>query len=284
MTLTHNETIHEEVRNHYGARARTVAGSCCGTTSTDASCCSAESKGGYEATLYSAAELQLVPTDAATISLGCGNPTAIAALGTGEVVLDLGSGGGIDVFLAAKQVGPTGFVYGVDMTEEMLALARRNAAKHGLGNVEFRQGHIEQLPLPDATVDVIISNCVINLSPDKGQTLQEAFRVLKAGGRLAVSDIVVDGTLDDLPIDEAQIRAALSWAGCIAGALTIQQYQDLLSAAGFVEINVDIRHRYSLAELGQEIPQELLGSLPVAMAENLVNRFTSCAISARRPD
>jgi len=283
MTLTSNETIHEVVRSHYGARARNVAGSCCGPTAADTSCCSTENSSCCEPTLYSSEELQLVPADAANISLGCGNPTAIAALRTGEVVLDLGSGGGIDVFLAAKQVGSTGFVYGVDMTEEMLALARRNAAKHGIENVEFLQGHIEQIPLPDTTVDVIISNCVINLSPDKGQTLQEAFRVLKAGGRLAVSDIVVDGTLADLPISETQIRAALSWAGCIAGALTIEQYTTLLTATGFVEIQVDIRHRYTLAEVGQDAPPELFANLPVATVENLVNRFTSCAISAQRP-
>ncbi len=291
MTLTTNETVHEVVRSHYGARARAVAGSCCGPApldgvtalETEGSCCRTENQGVGEPALYSSAELQLVPADAATISLGCGNPTAIAALRAGEVVLDLGSGGGIDVFLAARQVGPSGFVYGVDMTEEMLALARRNAAQHGIQNVEFRQGQIEQIPLPDATVDVIISNCVINLSPDKGQTLQDAFRVLKPGGRLAVSDIVVDGTLADLPMSEAQIRAALSWAGCIAGALTIQQYESLLAAAGFVAIKVEIKQRYTLAALGADVPQELFANLPAATVENLVNRFTSCAISAQRP-
>ena len=175
MTLTSNETIHEAVRSHYGERVRTAASSCCGSSASTASalngntdCCGAGNATCCEPKLYSQEELGLIPADAANLSFGCGNPTAIAALRPGEVVLDLGSGGGIDVFLAANKVGPTGFVYGVDMTEEMLALARRNAAKHGMQNVEFLHGHIEQIPLPDKTADVIISNCVINLSPDKG--------------------------------------------------------------------------------------------------------------------
>jgi SAM-dependent methyltransferase len=286
-------TIHEAVREHYGARARTVGSSCCGpTVSTATSCCSpatgadsccGPSDGAALPTLYTIEELSTIPTDAATASLGCGNPTAIAALKPGEVVLDLGSGGGIDVFLAARQVGETGFVYGVDMTDDMLALARRNAERHGITNVEFRKGHIEEIPLEESTVDVIISNCVINLSPDKGQTLHEAFRVLKPGGRLAVSDIVVDGTLDDLPVDEATIRGALSWAGCIAGALTKSQFETMLADAGFAEINVAIRHRYSLADLGKDMSSvEQLGLTPKVAAE-LVSRFTSCTIEARRP-
>lgn len=290
MTLTSNETIHDEVRSHYGERVRTAASSCCGSSASTTrtpngktDCCGSSNASSCEPKLYSQEELGLIPAEAANLSFGCGNPTAIAALRPGEVVLDLGSGGGIDVFLAANKVGPTGFVYGVDMTEEMLALARRNAAKHGMQNVEFLYGHIEQIPLPDKTADVIISNCVINLSPDKGQTLHEAFRVLKAGGRLAVSDIVVDGTLADLPISETQIRAALSWAGCIAGALTIQQYEALLAAAGFAAIKVEVQHRYTLAELGQEVTGELFADLPTPVVADLVNRFTSCTISAQRP-
>lgn len=290
MTLTSNETIHEAVRSHYGERVRTAANSCCGASASttsdlgaDTNCCGSSTTTCCEPKLYSQEELGLIPADAANLSFGCGNPTAIAALRPGEVVLDLGSGGGIDVFLAANKVGPTGFVYGVDMTEEMLTVARRNAAKHGMQNVEFLHGHIEQIPLPDKTVDVIISNCVINLSPDKGQTLHEAFRVLRGGGRLAVSDIVVDGTLADLPISEAQIRAALSWAGCIAGALTIQQYEALLAAAGFTAIQVEVRHRYTLAELGQEVTGDLFADLPSPMVADLVSRFTSCTISAQRP-
>lgn len=280
-------TIHESVREYYGARARKAADSCCGptTTSTDtsSSCCNSTDDNGCSPKLYSIEELSEIPTDAANASLGCGNPTAIAALQQGEVVLDLGSGGGIDVFLAARQVGETGFVYGVDMTNDMLALARRNAEQHGISNVEFRKGNIEDIPVEDGTIDVIISNCVINLSPDKGQTLKEAFRALKPGGRLAVSDIVVDGTLDDLPVNEETIRGALSWAGCIAGALTRQQFEDLLREAGFEEIDIAVRHRYTLAELGQDMASVAQLGLTPDVANDLVNRFTSCAIEAKRP-
>jgi SAM-dependent methyltransferase len=167
------------------------------------------------------------------------------------------------------------------MTDEMLALATRNAAKAGAANVEFRKGHIEDIPLPDRTVDVIISNCVVNLSPDKSQVLGEAFRVLRAGGRLAISDIVVDGRLDDLPVSEAQVRTALSWAGCIAGALTVDEYEQLLAAAGFAEIKVEVKHRYTLEELGQDLGG-VAETLPLEVAQQLVGRFTSCDISARR--
>jgi ubiquinone/menaquinone biosynthesis C-methylase UbiE len=231
--------------------------------------------------LYDAAELALVPEEMSGMSWGCGNPTAIAALKPQEVVLDLGSGAGLDVLLAARQVGPAGYVYGVDMTDEMLALARRNAQKAGATNVEFRKGQIEAIPLPDQTVDVIISNCVVNLSPDKGQVLSDAYRVLRTGGRLAISDVVVDGRLDDLPVSEAQIRQALSWAGCIAGALTVAQYRELLAEAGFAEIEVTVKHRYTLEELGQDLGS-VAELLPVDVAEELVGRFTSCDIAARR--
>ena len=230
---------------------------------------------------YDSGDLSLVPEDLSGMSFGCGNPTAIAALQPGEVVLNLGSGAGLDVMLSARKVGPTGFAYGVDMTDEMLALATRNAAKAGATNVEFRKGHIEAIPLPDQSVDVIISNCVINLSPDKGQTLTEAFRVLRPGGRLAVSDIVVDGRLDDLPVSEAQIRTALSWAGCIAGALTVDQYKSLLAAAGFEEIEVTVKHRYTLEELGEDLGG-VAETLPLDVAQQLVGRFTSCDVAARR--
>ncbi|GIV78247.1 arsenite methyltransferase [Litorilinea aerophila] len=262
------ESIKENVRAYYGARAQQAEQSCCGDE-----CCGS---------LYSPEELALVPPEAASSSLGCGNPTALAGLQPGEVVLDLGSGGGLDVFLAAQRVGPQGFVYGVDMTDEMLALARRNAARLGIQNVEFRKGDIEDLPLPDASVDVILSNCVINLSPHKDQTLNEAFRVLRPGGRLAISDIVIDGDLADLPVSEAEIRQALSWAGCIAGALTMDQYRQLLDAAGFQEIEIQVQHRYTLADLA---PQEELAThpLPRPVLEALVGRFTSSAITARRP-
>lgn len=268
------ELVHVEVREHYAARARRAGSSCCGPAAGDARSDSIA--------LYGSEELALLPDEVAGASWGCGNPTAIAALQPGNVVLDLGSGGGLDVILAARQVGPQGFAYGVDMTDDMLALARRNAAKAGVTNVEFLKGQIEEIPLPDASVDVILSNCVINLSPDKGQTLTEAFRVLRPGGRLAVSDIVIDGVLDDLPVTEAQVRAALSWAGCIAGALTVAHYRELLAAAGFVDIQVDVKHRYTLEDLGQDLEQAA-ETIPASVASALVGRFTSSSISARRP-
>ena len=233
-------------------------------------------------TFYDADELAQIPDAAAQGSLGCGNPTALAALQPGETVLDLGSAGGIDVFLAAQRVGATGFVYGVDMTDAMLALARRNADRGGFTNVEFRKGQIEALPLADAAVDVIISNCVINLSPDKTQTLGEAWRVLKPGGRLAVSDIVIDGALDDLPVDEQTVRTALQWAGCIAGALTVEQFKAALTAAGFTEITIEVKHRYSLADLGQDM-ESVAATLSPDVAQELVHRFVSANINAVRP-
>jgi SAM-dependent methyltransferase len=270
-------TIHQTVQEYYGARARSATG-CCGP---DNACCGGDVND-VAIPLYAAAELTGMPAEVAGFSLGCGNPTAIAALQPGEVVVDLGSGGGLDVFLAARQVGPAGFVYGIDMTDDMLALARANAAKLGAHNVEFRKGHIEEIPLPDDSADVILSNCVINLSPDKGQTLHEAFRVLRPGGRLAVSDVVVDGTLADLPVSEAQVRAALSWAGCIAGALTVAQYRALLAEAGFGEIVVDVRHHYRPEDLGQEAAAALPG-LPAKVVNALVGRFGSASITATKP-
>lgn len=274
------DQVRSEVREHYAQRAQTAGASCCGpsnaASSNSSACCTDDSM-----PLYDSADLSLVPDEMGGMSWGCGNPTAIAALKPGETVLDLGSGAGLDVMLAARKVGETGFAYGVDMTDEMLELARRNAAKAGATNVEFRKGHIEAIPLPDQSVDVIISNCVINLSPDKGQTLNEAFRVLRPGGRLAVSDIVVDGRLDDLPVSEAQIRQALSWAGCIAGALTVDQYKTLLVDAGFEEIEVKVKHRYTLEELSQDLGG-VAETLPLAAARQLVGRFTSSDVSARR--
>jgi ubiquinone/menaquinone biosynthesis C-methylase UbiE len=274
LTPTSNRDTHQEVRDYYGARARN-ADSCCGGDG----CCSGEESGG-RLELYDSNELAALPGDVASFSLGCGNPLAIATLKPGEVVVDLGSGGGLDVFLAARKVGPEGFVYGVDMTDDMLALARRNAVKADVTNVEFRKGNIEALPLPDASVDVIISNCVINLSPDKGQTLGEAFRVLKPGGRLAVSDIVIDGTLDDLPLSEAEVRAALTWAGCIAGALTIQQYQTLLAEAGFTDIKVDVQSRYSAEALTEATG---IDRWDPELVHTVAQRFTSSAVTAVKP-
>lgn len=280
------DAIRTEVQNRYGRIADenlqiAVASSCCGPSSSTSSCCSTDSAGSCGSPLYLGEDLSYLPESIVSGSLGCGNPQAIAALQPGEIVLDLGSGGGLDVLLAARQVGPTGFVYGVDMTDKMLELARTNAAKIGATNVEFRKGELESLPLPNNSVDVIISNCVVNLSPEKENALSEAFRVLKVGGRLAISDIVVDGDLSGFPVSEAQIRAGLSWAGCIAGALTIDQFTHLLDTAGFSEIDIAIQHRYNLDDFLGDLPAELQ-SLEPAVVQELVGRFTSSAIRAKK--
>ncbi len=267
------EQIKEEVRQHY-TKVAVESKSCCST-----SCCGGEQDEMIGSKLYSQAEVALVPVEAANSSRGCGNPQEIANLKAGEVVLDLGSGGGLDVLLAARQVGETGFVYGVDMTDEMLALARRNAAKMGATNVEFRKGDLEALPLPDNTVDVIISNCVVNLSPEKGAALREAFRVLKPGGRLAISDIVIDGDLNGLPVNDTQIRAGLSWAGCIAGALTAKEFTQFLAEAGFSEINITFENHYQSADFFGDMPAELQ-SLPRPILDDLVSRFGSASVRA----
>ena len=234
--------LREEVRSRYAAAARTVlepqagvAASCCGASAA-ASCCGAapaEAVGGFSTGLYREGETDGLPEEAVLASLGCGNPLAVADLREGERVLDLGSGGGIDVLLSARRVGPAGFAYGVDMTDDMLELARSNTAKAGAQNVEFRKGQIEDLPLPDASVDVVISNCVINLSTDKPGVLAEMFRVLVPGGRIGISDVVAEDHLT--PEDRA---AAGSYVGCIAGALSRSEYLDGLAAAGFADPSV----------------------------------------------
>src|SRR5213596_3507951 len=222
--------IKEIVKEKYGQAAlRGKSGSCCGTADATGSSCDP-----ITSNLYDAAQMQQVPGEALEASLGCGNPTALAKLNPGEVVLDLGSGGGIDVLLSAKRVGPAGKAYGLDMTHEMLALANANKLKAGADNVEFLKGDIEQIPLPDASVDVIISNCVINLSADKRRVLGEAFRVLRPGGRVAVSDVVVRGT-----VPPAIRRSVELWIGCVAGALEEQEYRDKLAKAGFEAIGVE---------------------------------------------
>ena len=220
--------IQDAVREKYGAIARSAgAKGCCGPST-----CGCGDP--ITSNLYSEAETEGLPSEAVAVSLGCGNPTALIDLKPGDTVLDLGSGGGIDVLLSAKRVGPTGKVYGLDMTDEMLALARENQRKVGATNVEFLKGTIESIPLPDNSVDVIISNCVINLSADKDAVLREAFRVLKPGGRFAVSDIVMRG---EVP---AEIRRNLElWVGCVAGALRDDEYVSKLQAAGFEEVTVD---------------------------------------------
>jgi arsenite methyltransferase len=239
--------LREEVRSRYAAAARTVlepqagmAASCCGSLASD-SCCgagAAEAVGGFSEGLYREGETDGLPEEAVLSSLGCGNPIAVADLREGERVLDLGSGGGIDVLLSARRVGPSGFAYGVDMTDDMLELARRNAARAGARNVEFVKGQIEDLPLPDASVDVVISNCVINLSVDKPAVLAEMFRVLVPGGRIGITDVVAEDHL--MAADRA---AAGSYVGCIAGALSRAEYLDGLAAAGFADASVTFTHQ-----------------------------------------
>ncbi|HKE62364.1 MAG TPA: arsenite methyltransferase, partial [Nitrospira sp.] len=227
------EEIKEHVRAEYGQAARQAKSgkpSCCGTGSL----LEGDALDPITGNLYGADETQGLPAEAVRASFGCGNPTALATIQPGETVLDLGSGGGIDVFLSARRVGPSGRVYGLDMTDEMLALARENQQKAGVTNVEFLKGDIEQIPLPDNSVDLIISNCVINLSPDKDRVLKEAFRVLKPGGRLAVSDIVIRGSMP-----QAIRHSVELWAGCVAGALEESVYLAKLQQAGFEQINIE---------------------------------------------
>ncbi|MDI3341983.1 MAG: arsenite methyltransferase [Sphaerobacter sp.] len=224
------EQIRAAVREHYAAAARAALE----RAAADSGCCGGVPVSPLAIADYDSAALRELPQEAVLASLGCGNPTALAALAPGEVVLDLGSGGGIDVLLSAKRVGPTGFAYGLDMTDEMLELAERNRIEAGVENARFLKGHIEEIPLPDASVDVVISNCVINLSADKDRVLREAWRVLRPGGRFAVSDIVVRGRL--LP---AVRRSLSAWSACIGGALTEDEYREKLAAAGFVDIGIE---------------------------------------------
>ncbi len=227
MTTSDSEQIYEAVRDRYANAARAASNKpCCGPNSTTAGVVSRE--------LYEKGETDTLPADAVTASLGCGNPIMLADLQPGEVVLDLGSGGGIDVLLSARRVGPTGKAYGLDMTPEMLDLARKNQAEAGLANVEFLQGTIEDIPLPDDTVHVVISNCVVNLSPDKDAVLREAFRVLKPGGRLAIADIVLRRALS-----ESTGALVGLWTGCVAGALVVEDYEARLRAAGFEDVSIE---------------------------------------------
>src|ERR1700720_1171003 len=230
--MSQQTEIRDVVNEKYGQAALRV-------TSGGSSCCGAAASSGpgcdpITTNLYDAVQAEQIPEEAMLASLGCGNPTALATLNAGEVILDLGSGGGIDVLLSAKRVGPTGKVYGLDMTDEMLALANENKRRAGAENVEFLKGEIEQIPLPDASVDVIISNCVINLSGDKGKVLREAFRVLRPGGRFAVSDVVVRG--DVPPAVKTNMEL---WIGCAAGALEEKQFLDLLHEAGFEKPSIE---------------------------------------------
>ncbi len=273
-----NVTLTETVKDKYGAIARRVtdnsgeAVSCCGP-----SCCGGGDKDAISANLYSESEASAVPADAMTASLGCGNPTALAELTPGDTVLDLGSGGGIDVLLSAKRVGPTGKAYGLDMTDDMLALALANKQKAGATNVEFLKGHIENIPLPANTIDVIISNCVINLSGNKDLVMAEAFRVLKPGGRFAVSDVV---SRREVP---AEVRRNMElWIGCVAGALSETEYVLKLKAAGFVDITLEVTREYRAAEAKTFLESSGLDVEKVADA--IDGAFVSAFIRARKPD
>jgi arsenite methyltransferase len=266
--------VKEVVRQKYGEaaiRARSGQAGCgCGTSAG----CGVDP---ITSNLYDEGQAAGIPAEALLASLGCGNPTALAELKPGETVLDLGSGGGIDVLLSAKRVGPTGKVYGLDMTDEMLALARENQAKSGLTNVEFLRGDIEQIPLPDNSVDVIISNCVINLAADKERVLHEAFRVLKPSGRFAVSDVVVRG--HDIPED---VRRSMElWVGCIAGALEESDYRAKLTAAGFEGVEVEPTRIYRAADAKQFLEES--GLTDEALPQQVDGRFMSAFVRARKP-
>jgi trans-aconitate methyltransferase len=262
------------VKEKYGQAAlRVTSGgsSCCGAAPVNGSGCDP-----ITSNLYDEGQAGQIPAEAMLASLGCGNPTALAALNAGEVVLDLGSGGGIDVLLSAKRVGPTGKAYGLDMTDEMLALANENKRKAGAENVEFLKGEIENIPLPDNSVDVVISNCVINLSADKGRVLREAFRVLKPGGRFAVSDVVTQGEITP------EIRkSVLLWVGCVAGALTETEYREKLTGAGFEQINVEPTRIYRAEDAREFLSAE--GIDVDAIAPQVDGKIMSAFIRAVKP-
>jgi arsenite methyltransferase len=270
---TDTADIKDVVKQKYGEaalRVKSGGNSCCGAAPAS-SCCDP-----ITTNLYDATQVGQIPEEALLASLGCGNPTALAQLKTGETVLDLGSGGGIDVLLSARRVGPTGKVYGLDMTEEMLALANENKRKSGIANVEFLKGEIESIPLPDNSVDVIISNCVINLSADKDKVLREAFRVLKPGGRFAVSDVVTRGEI----LPEIR-RSVLAWVGCIAGALEENEYRGKLAASGFEQIEIEPTRIYRTEDAreflsGQGIDVDML-------APQVDGKFLSAFIRAVKP-
>jgi SAM-dependent methyltransferase len=273
--MSTTENIKDVVKEKYGEAARRVktggGSSCCG-----ASACCGTDVDPITSDLYDEAQKGLIPDEAVLASLGCGNPTALAELKEGETVLDLGSGGGIDVLLSAKRVGPTGKAYGLDMTDEMLALAAENKRKSGLTNVEFLRGEIENIPLPDNSVDVIISNCVINLSADKDRVLKEAFRVLKPGGRFAVSDVITRGEM----LPEIRERVLL-WVGCIAGALEENDYRAKLMAAGFDNVDVEPTRIYRVDDArtflsGQGIDVD-------AIAPQVDGKFMSAFVRATKP-
>src|SRR6516164_8630350 len=269
-----NENIKDVVKTKYGEAARRVAAAdkiSCGCATGAIPCCDPISSD-----LYAADDVAELPKDAVAAFLGCGNPTALAQLDAGDTVLDLGSGGGIDVLLSAKHVGATGKAYGLDMTDEMLALARENQRKAGARNVEFLKGEIENIPLPENSVDVVISNCVINLSGDKDRVLREAFRVLKPGGRFAVSDVVTHGQ-----ISPEIRRSVLLWVGCVAGALEESEYRAKLAAAGFEAIEIEPTRIYRVEDARQFLAAE--GVDTDAVAAEIDGKFMSAFVRARKP-
>jgi 2-polyprenyl-3-methyl-5-hydroxy-6-metoxy-1,4-benzoquinol methylase len=272
---TSTENIKEVIRQKYGEAARRV------TTGGDSSCCAASACCGADAdpitsNLYDETQKDSIPEEAVLASLGCGNPTALAELKEGEVVLDLGSGGGIDVLLSAKRVGPTGKAYGLDMTDDMLALAEENKRKSGLTNVEFLRGEIENIPLPDNSIDVIISNCVINLSADKDRVFREVFRVLKPAGRFAVSDVVTCGEM----LPEIRERVLL-WVGCVAGALEEQEYRAKLTAAGFQNVYLEPTRIYRVEDARALLSEQ--GIDVEAIAPQVDGKFMSAFVRATKP-
>ena len=268
--------IKDVVKEKYGQAAlRVIEGeknSCCGSTSASGATCADP----ITSNLYDLTQIKELPETAVLASLGCGNPTALAQLNPGETVLDLGSGGGIDVLLSARRVGPTGKAYGLDMTDEMLALAKENKQKSGIENVEFLKGEIENIPLPDSSVDVIISNCVINLSANKDRVLAEAFRVLKPGGRLAVSDVVTRGEM----LPEIR-RNVLLWVGCVAGALEENEYRDKLAAVGFDHITLEPTRIYRAEDAVNFLADQ--GIDVAAIAPHVDGKFMSAFIRAVKP-
>ncbi len=272
--LQPNDII-EVVKEKYGqaaTRAASGAAASCGTAGSS-TCCGGDP---ITANLYESEQTADIPEQALLASLGCGNPTALAHLRPGEVVLDLGSGGGIDVLLSAKRVSPGGKAYGLDMTDEMLALARENQKKAGVENVEFLKGEIERIPLPDDSVDVVISNCVINLSADKDRVLAETFRVLRPGGRFAVSDVVVQGE-----VPEEIKRSMESWVGCVAGALQDSEYEVKLRAAGFEQISIEPTRVYKIQDARQFLSSQ--GIAVDAIADEMDGKFRSAFIRAIKP-
>lgn len=291
-SLIERDDVRELVKQKYGEAALRVlsgqGGACCGSSSamgqvccndapsSEACCTNAEDP--ITSNLYSDTEAAEIPEAAVLASLGCGNPTALAQLNAGETVLDLGSGGGIDVLLSARRVGPSGFAYGLDMTDEMLELAEKNKAEAGADNVKFLKGHIESIPLPDDSVDVIISNCVINLSSDKDRVLREAFRVLKPGGRFAVSDVVVDGALPDAVRQDMEL-----YVGCVAGALENNEYISKLKDAGFTDVGIEPTRRYQFSAIEGSWAPSGVQAMTEEDKKNLDGKIMGAFIRATKP-